>query len=1101
MKKIIYSLVIMIAAGSLFTSCLEYVEPVGIQQLRAAKADYLDALAQLRLADAELQKANAAYVLAQAAYVDAQTEWQLIENRIHEYDVQIKAAQTDYEVDSLKKEKELLQVQHDTKMANAKAALATAEENLRVTLRDIAAVQHLLTVHERFIFNGVLAAYEEAFDAYNDKLMDLEKAKAKLWSLEYGFKDSIDWEADYQGNIDFYMAEIARAQAALQNVPKNLDLEAWNAEVENLKDSIKAYNYGRQANTADSVYYMVNVYHEGVEKYERAFEAWLVDKNVSVSGVTLNVSNLVPKPKDHNGNTMTAPPVMPNAADYALNSDRAKLDIFNVVVTLQEKNDVAAKLVYDKFVDLITDYSFPFNEAPFGDSATLAGGAYYGKVVYTAVNDTLKIQARADMKDFILNDDTPNPKEYRWKKGNVETVNSGLYGLKGAYSVLERHLVLIEAASQVAVKQAAYDAAKQAWADDRAYLINKTYETEEALALENLKTSEIITPPYEPTGRAEDLIFAIKDFRTSRTNHGENSSTADTVKLLQAIVNLMNAKKAYIGDPHTDYDHIEFLDIMSNPQKIYLGNLTIEGLRQKVTAAGPPPTSSSLYGGKNYVTESNLPKRSVDPTWAAGQVLPEEYNYDAILKIFCALFPDAATNGDFDTWAAAEAWIDGGSMSTAGLKWMYDDNGVASDAEIAPGYDASVDNLNLEGIGSKNFIKVYNRFWNPQPAITLATIANATNDAACYSDSTFNLPYRIARFTGNDLNYNVGLAAILSLIDPYNVSVGTSTWDWDANDVNNNSAIFGSVVNPTEFRTMLLAEEALILELAKTTYRATLDKIKAKIDEIEAAFDAKAAEVQAAYATDMANYNDNNTKWNQYQTDLATKKRELLNELTGSNTGTVVPTIPVPVVNTHNVPSCMTKYLDHEGLNVFNGAYKLGGKQLAWANEFLPDYPAKLKEWMIATRTANHVIGHLNTLINVLDPAYRAATGIYQYEWEKYVLTVDPVTHEYEVDVDAIRRNYDAAGAATLLEYFDNYNRFQRQYVRAWEKYLEDCTAELGFWKKVLAAYNAGYDPLEMAIKEQKNVVEQLEKEVEIAKKKLELAEAEYKETLAKLLN
>ena len=62
MKKIIYSLVIMIAASTLFTSCLEYVEPVGIQQLRSAKADYLDALGQLRLADAELQKANAAYV-------------------------------------------------------------------------------------------------------------------------------------------------------------------------------------------------------------------------------------------------------------------------------------------------------------------------------------------------------------------------------------------------------------------------------------------------------------------------------------------------------------------------------------------------------------------------------------------------------------------------------------------------------------------------------------------------------------------------------------------------------------------------------------------------------------------------------------------------------------------------------------------------------------------------------------------------------------------------------------------------------------------------------------------------------------------------------
>ena len=48
MKKIIYSLVIMIAAGSLFTSCIEQVEPEGILALREAKARYYDALAQLR---------------------------------------------------------------------------------------------------------------------------------------------------------------------------------------------------------------------------------------------------------------------------------------------------------------------------------------------------------------------------------------------------------------------------------------------------------------------------------------------------------------------------------------------------------------------------------------------------------------------------------------------------------------------------------------------------------------------------------------------------------------------------------------------------------------------------------------------------------------------------------------------------------------------------------------------------------------------------------------------------------------------------------------------------------------------------------------------
>ena len=76
----------------------------------------------------------------------------------------------EYEVDSLTKLKELLQVQHDTGMANARAALANAEEDLRVTLRNIAAVQNLFTVGERTVFANVLGRYEAAFNAYNEQL-------------------------------------------------------------------------------------------------------------------------------------------------------------------------------------------------------------------------------------------------------------------------------------------------------------------------------------------------------------------------------------------------------------------------------------------------------------------------------------------------------------------------------------------------------------------------------------------------------------------------------------------------------------------------------------------------------------------------------------------------------------------------------------------------------------------------------------------------------------------------------------------------------------------------------------------------------------------
>ena len=71
MKKIIYSLVIMIAAGSLFTSCIEQVEPEGIRDLREAKARYYDALSQLRAKDGVYREAEAAYKLAQAAHEQA----------------------------------------------------------------------------------------------------------------------------------------------------------------------------------------------------------------------------------------------------------------------------------------------------------------------------------------------------------------------------------------------------------------------------------------------------------------------------------------------------------------------------------------------------------------------------------------------------------------------------------------------------------------------------------------------------------------------------------------------------------------------------------------------------------------------------------------------------------------------------------------------------------------------------------------------------------------------------------------------------------------------------------------------------------------------
>ena len=58
----------MTAAGSLFTSCIEQVEPEGIRNMRDAKADYIRSLKDVNAADAEYKRAEADVQRALARY-------------------------------------------------------------------------------------------------------------------------------------------------------------------------------------------------------------------------------------------------------------------------------------------------------------------------------------------------------------------------------------------------------------------------------------------------------------------------------------------------------------------------------------------------------------------------------------------------------------------------------------------------------------------------------------------------------------------------------------------------------------------------------------------------------------------------------------------------------------------------------------------------------------------------------------------------------------------------------------------------------------------------------------------------------------------------
>ena len=204
MKKIIYSLVIMIAAGSLFTSCIDQVEPVGILDMRSAKAEYIRALKDLRAADAEFRRAEAALKQADARYRDAETAWmnaqtenqnllnelQALLNEAQAMENELRAAQIADEIARMAMKMEEDAKQHEINMLDLEQELQQAAEDLRVALRNIALHSQDLTNDEKLAVAEAVAVYEGIFEVYQKQIVKVKEAQAKLDSLK-------EWKARF----------------------------------------------------------------------------------------------------------------------------------------------------------------------------------------------------------------------------------------------------------------------------------------------------------------------------------------------------------------------------------------------------------------------------------------------------------------------------------------------------------------------------------------------------------------------------------------------------------------------------------------------------------------------------------------------------------------------------------------------------------------------------------------------------------------------------------------------------------------------------------------------------------------------------------------
>ena len=267
MKKIL--LIGTAALGMFFmtTSCLENVEPAGIEAMRQAKAELISAQAAYKAAET-------AYLTAQQALVDVEVAKKEIENQMMEIDLQAKQlylemqqAQNEHDIRMLELEylrqqaqdearqkelesqisyweyliaknqmdtelldldREVALEKHNARMIELQARTTEAEYELEMALRNLEALKAGLTQTETNQLNALIAivdAQRQELNAAQDALIEADRA---LIDAQYTYTaDSTYWYNVYALEVASWERTLELAQKDLAEVPALAEEGSW----------------------------------------------------------------------------------------------------------------------------------------------------------------------------------------------------------------------------------------------------------------------------------------------------------------------------------------------------------------------------------------------------------------------------------------------------------------------------------------------------------------------------------------------------------------------------------------------------------------------------------------------------------------------------------------------------------------------------------------------------------------------------------------------------------------------------------------------------------------------------------------------------------
>ena len=827
MKKIIYSLVIMIAAGSLFTSCIEQVEPDGILALREAKARYYDALAQLRAKDGVYREAEAALKLAEAAVqqakadqikaeTDAYTKMQALKRELKQLEIDsmtmemtLRAAQIQADIDSIAKEMEIRAKQHEIDLVKKQQKLAEAEENLRVALRDIQLAAQDLTAKEKQAVIEAAAAYLMAREAVIDKNHEIFKLETELaqaqkelaekgltWNeMAHDYTDAVEY---YNAKIDQALADIADFEEAIKNIPNDVPgedvenaLKAWQDEIDKYKAEQQELDYALAGFAKDKAALLVK-YHDTNAAYRSKVSSWLKANYPFLGDMTSNFGYPMGDPADLTEDDIPVDPegnteytvhfgfvdeegVIGDAGKEYVQGDKVGMpadagELDKVLPDLEIKTTPA----FTKFNALLDSYN----------------GVDVDGTTRTIITNGMWNDVDADMKDFILGTKDSTVGSQKLTRVNDEgkeyTAATADYGLWGAYYTLLRDKVLLEpVTTPVADLEKQLAAAKKVWEEHRAILKagKDKYQplVDAKAALKKAQDTE--------GDQSKGIVAAIEELTEALESvNSVDLSKNDSVRIINAFAAFAKAREEYLVYNNDGKSAINFKYYRYGSQKKG-GKTIIDSVL--FSTLNYNDLKDDKYGYLTTDADTRYCGDAVDFT-------PEKHQY-ALAHIARQLlnkqFADMILK-DPATWDFSSCDLNA-TIGTPVHNAFYDEyEYVAKDVDpkhkephmiTKPGGEiyespALVAAKDAVKYATNEYENIYRMFWAEEYPGDKNQL-----DVEKYTYKTFTDPYNCVTFTGQEIDFTKAIGAILGTVDK-------AATDQNATNLNNSGAVSTSSV-------------------------------------------------------------------------------------------------------------------------------------------------------------------------------------------------------------------------------------------------------------------------------------------------------------------